>query len=167
MDLITLKKIESAIKRIGNKGCFKVTVIGEAEYPHEQFDLITSMDTMYFANNINLFVGQLYEWLKFGGSFICGYQEGDIMDKTKDSSTTELAKAFVANGMKYEVVDYTKPTFEMLKRKRDVILSMKSEFLKNGLEMWYNIIKGQSNSVQAPYEEYEKANARYIYRITK
>ena len=159
--------INSARKRMGERGDFKVAIIGEAEYEDNKFDLITSMDTMYFAPNMTAFVSQIYRWLKSKGSFICGYQEGDVMKKTKDYNTTELAKALRENGIKYTVTDYTKETYDMLKYKRAVIKSMKEDFVKEGLLMWYRVIKGQTNSVKGSYNKYKKNNARYIYKVVK
>lgn len=159
--------IESAHKRMSNIGNFMVSLIGEADYPSDKFDLITSMDTIYFAIDMVTFVAQIYNWLKKGGSFICGYQEGDVMDKTEDFNTTNLAKAFKANGYKYEAINYTKETYEMLKHKRKVILEMEEEFFINGLELWYEVVKGQTESVKVPFSEYQKNNARYIYILKK
>lgn len=159
--------ISSARKRMGDRGSFKVAVIGEAEYDDNKFDLITSMDTMYFAPDMIAFVSSVYKWLKVNGSFICGYQEGDIMKKTKDCNTTELAKALRENDLKYKVIDYTKETYDMLRHKRKVIKAMKEDFINAGLLMWYRVIKGQTNSVKVSYEKYKKKNARYIYKVIK
>jgi len=68
---------------------FKVGIIGEISYPEKLFDLIVSMDSVYFAKNISDFVGQIYSWLKDDGVFFIGYQEGDIMPKTKDYETSK------------------------------------------------------------------------------
>lgn len=159
--------IYSAKNRMGDRGDFKVAIIGEVEYEDNKFDLITSMDTMYFAPNMTAFVSQIYGWLKSKGSFICGYQEGDVMKKTKDYNTTELAKALRENGIKYTAIDYTRETYDMLRHKREVIISMKEDFIGVGLCMWYSVIKGQTNSAKVSYEKYKKKNARYIYQVIK
>lgn len=159
--------IESAVRRIGNNGNFQVALIGEVEYQENQFDLITSMDTMYFAPDMSALISQICKWLKPNGSFICGYQEGDIIDKTVNHDTTELARAFRNNGLKYSVIDYTKETYEMLRHKREVIISMKDDFKKAGIYIWYKVIKGQTNSILGSYDEYRKKNARYIYVYRK
>ena len=159
--------IESAMQRIGNRGNFHVALIGEAEYQENKFDLITSMDTMYFAPDMSALVSQIYRWLKPNGSFICGYQEGDIMDKTENHDTTALVKAFKQNGLKYTVTNYTRETYDMLKLKREVIISMQDDFKKAGIDMWYEVVKRQTNSAMIPYDEYRKKNARYIYTFRK
>ena len=161
------KAIASAKRDLNEKSSFEVGIIGQIDYKVETFDLITSMDTMYFAKDMNVFVAQLYNWLKVGGHFICGYQEGDVMKKTANKDTTELAKAFRNNGIEYDVIDYTRKTYEMLKNKRDVILKMKDKFINSNLEMWYEVVEGQTQCVNASYEEYQRGNARYIYIVKK
>lgn len=155
--------INSAIQRIGNSGNFQVALIGEVDYQENKFDLITSMDTIYFAPDMSTFVSQIYKWLKPNGSFICGYQEGDVMNKTENCNTTVLAKAFKQNGLKYTVINYTKETYELLKHKREVIVSMQDVFKKAGIDMWYDVVKGQTDSILVSYDDYQKKNARYIY----
>jgi ubiquinone/menaquinone biosynthesis C-methylase UbiE len=144
-----------------------VALIGEADYQENKFDLITSMDSIYFAPDMSAFLSQIYRWLKPNGTFICGYQEGDVMKKTENYDTSVLARAFRENGLSYKVYDYTKETFEMLKRKREAIISMKKEFKSSGIGLWYKVVKRQTDCIKVSYEEYRKKNARYIYTFTK
>ena len=157
--------IEAAVQRTGLQQNFKVAVMGEIQYPESKFDLITSMDTIYFAPDIPAFVAQLYRWLKPRGAFICGYQEGDVMKKTSNQDTTALAKALKQHGIPYTVIDYTRETYEMLRHKREVILSMKNDFKHADISLWYKVIKHQTDSILVCYEAYRKKNARYIYVI--
>ena len=57
-----------------HRGDFRVGAMGEIDYPEKSFDLITSMDTMYFAPDMAAFVGQLRRWLKPGGVLFVGYR---------------------------------------------------------------------------------------------
>ena len=52
---------------------FREGVIGEISYPEESFDVIISMDTMYFAKDMTAFVEQIKKWLKQDGIFFVGY----------------------------------------------------------------------------------------------
>lgn len=97
---------------------FKEGIIGEIEYPEEKFDVITSMDTMYFAKDMTAFVAQIKRRLKPDGVFFAGYQEGDVMPKTPNVQTAQLTKALEQNQMIYEVTDITGQTYELLKAKR-------------------------------------------------
>lgn len=159
--------IKAAVQRIGDRGNFQVALIGEAEYQENKFDLITSMDTIYFASDMTVLISQIHKWLKPNGSFICGYQEGDVMEKTENYDTTVLAGAFRQNGLKYKVTDYTKETYEMLKRKREAVISMQEDFKQSGIELWYEVVKSQTDCILDSYDDYRKNNARYIYSFHK
>ena len=67
---------------------FREGIIGEIDYPEASFDVVISMDTMYFAKDMTAVVAQVKRWLKPGGVFFVGYQEGDVMPKTADMHTT-------------------------------------------------------------------------------
>lgn len=161
------KAIETAKKNANERSSFQVGTIGEIEYAQEQFDLITSMDTIYFAKNMKKFVSQIYTWLKTGGSFICGYQEGDIKKKSADADNSILAMALKANEINYEVFDYTKQTYDFLRKKKDVISKMRDNFEREGLSIWYKTVIDQTKCADVTFEEYIKENARYIYVIKK
>lgn len=157
--------IQSAISQSDLNADFRVGVIGEIEYGKEMFDVVISMDSLYFAKDMSYFVGQVCEWLKEGGLFLTGYQEGDVMPKTENSETTVIAQALRENGMNYEVLDITEETYYLLKRKRGSILKFQKEFAKEGLTNWFEVILGQTDCITVPLEEYCKNNARYIYIV--
>ena len=149
------------------KAEFKEGIIGEIEYEEARFDVITSMDTMYFAKDMNSFVSQIKRWLKPGGVFFVGYQEGDVMPKTKDVHTTVLAEALRQNGMQYEVEDITKETYELLRKKRVAAEHHREEFSKERHQNWYEMLIGQTEYAQVPYAEFQKKMARYLYVVRK
>lgn len=85
----TMTKSSSAFKKFCEKA------FGKADYSDEKFDVITSMDTMYFAPDMSAFIDQIMRWLKKDGIFFVGYQEGDVMPKTENQDTTVFAKALI------------------------------------------------------------------------
>ena len=149
------------------KSEFREGVIGEIKYPENSFDMITSMDTMYFAKDMTAFVAQIKKWLKKDGVFFVGYQEGDVMPKTKNVQTTELAKALKDNNMSYEVFNITKQTYELLKRKRDSAIMHKAEFEEEDYSNWFEMLMFQTDCVTEAYEEFAKKMARYIFVARK
>jgi len=159
--------IQTAIAQSKENADFRVGVIGDLEYPKESFDVVTSMDSLYFAKDMLKFVGQVHTWLKQDGLFLIGYQEGDIMPKTENSETTVIARALRENQMNYQVLDITEDTYHMLKRKRESILKFKEAFAEEGLQAWYEMVVGQTECVTVSLEEYCANNARYIYVATK
>lgn len=146
---------------------FKEGIIGEIEYPENFFDVIISMDTMYFAKDMTAFVGQIKKWLKPNGTLFVAYQEGDVMPKTENENTTVLAEAFKKNELTYIVSDITKQTYEMLKRKRQAAILHEAEFLAEGNKEWFDMLMGQTECATGSYEHFSSTMSRYIYVVKK
>lgn len=161
------KAIETAQKMYPLNAEFREGIIGEIEYQPEQFDVITSMDTMYFAKAMTAFVAQVKRWLKPGGIFFVGYQEGDVMPKTEGMHTTELAKALGQNELKYEVMDITEQTYELLKKKRTAAEKHREEFEAEGHRIWYEMLVGQTEYAMVSLVQFKENMARYIYVVRK
>ena len=161
------KAIETAKVLYPENSEFREGIIGEIEYEAEQFDVITSMDTMYFAKDMSSFVAQIKRWMKPNGTLFVGYQEGDVMPKTKDAHTTVLEEALRENGMPYEVEDITEQVYELLHKKREAVEKHKQEFAAEGHQNWYEMLIGQTEYAQVPYEEFKKNMARYLYVVRK
>ncbi len=159
--------IKTAQELFRKNAKFKVGIIGEVDYSEEKFDVITSMDTMYFAKDMEAFVAQIKKWLKQDGVFFVGYQEGEIMPKTESAHTTVLAKVLERNEMSYEVIDITEQTYELLKLKRTSAIMHQAEFEAEGYKNWFDMLMGQTECVTEGYEQFKEKMARYIYVIKK
>lgn len=146
---------------------FKVGIIGEMDYPEEAFDVIVSMDTMYFAKDMTVFVAQIKKWLKKNGLFFVGYQEGDVIPKTESIHTTMLSKALVMNGMRYDAIDITEQTYELLRKKRISAIVHQNEFEAEGYKEWFDMLIGQTDCATESFEQFKEKMARYIYVIRK
>ena len=158
--------IADARGKYPDRADFREGIIGEIEYPEATFDVIISMDSMYFAKDMTAFVGQLRRWLKPGGVLFVGYQEGDVMPRTQDADTTELAKALMANRMAYEVTDITGETYELLKSKRVAAIRHGDAIKKEGYEPWFDLLMIQTECAEEPYELFARKMARYIYVVS-
>ena len=161
------RAIKTAQALFPEKSEFIEGIIGETDYSAEKFDVIISMDTMYFANDMTKFVTQIKKWLKQDGVFFAGYQEGDVMPKTESVHTTVLTKALEQNGMNYEVTDITKETYDMLTIKRKAALMHQSEFEAEGHKNWFDMLMLQTQCITEPYEQFKQKMARYIYVVKK
>lgn len=159
--------IRTAQKRFQINAEFKEGVIGQVEYPKEKFDVVISMDTMYFAKDMTAFVSQIKAWLKKDGVFFAGYQEGDVLPRTENADTSTLAKALKKNGMNYRVTDLTEQTYDLLKRKRAAAMAHQAEFEAEGHRNWFDMLMGQTEYVNEQLEEFKKKMARYIYVAVK
>ncbi len=159
--------IDTAKKLFQTKADFKQGNIGETDYPAEQFDLVVSMDSMYFAPDMEKFVLQIMRWLKKDGVLFVGYQEGDVMPKTDNEKTTVLARALDNCGIQYEVEDITSETYELLKKKRDAALLYQKDFEKEGNKDWLDLLLLQTDCVTEGYDSFTQKMARYIYVVRK
>ena len=146
---------------------FRVGIIGGIQYPAESFDLITSMDTMYFAKDMTAFVSQVKNWLKPNGILFAGYQEGDVMPRTESIQTAELTKALQANQMTFRVLDITRQTYELLHRKRQAALHHQATFEAEGHREWFDLLIEQTECANVPYDQFQQKMARYIYIAQK
>lgn len=159
--------IKAAQALLQEKAEFREGIIGEVECPEECFDVIISMDTMYFAKNMTDFVGQIKKWLKPEGVFFVGYQEGDVMPKTRNIQTAVLSSALEQNGMEYTAEDITEQTYYLLKRKREAALAHQMDFETEGHENWFVMLMGQTECATVPFERFCEKMSRYLYVAKK
>lgn len=158
------KAIAAAKAKFAENAEFKVGIIGETEYPKEYFDVVISMDTMYFCKDMNELVAQIRSWLKKDGVLFVGYQEGDVIPRTENAYTTKLAKAA---GSRFEATDITRETYELLKKKRNAALKYQREFEAEGNKQWFDMLMQQTQCSEYPFEQFSENMARYIYLIRK
>lgn len=159
--------IQTAKRSFPDHSEFVEGIIGEVEYPNEKFDVIISMDTMYFAKDMTAFVAQIKNWLKPNGVFYVGYQEGDVMPKTANAHTTVLAQALSKNAMIYETTDITEECYALLKRKRNAAMKYREAFDAEGREQYFRMLIEQAAYASEPYPQFRENMARYIYVAKK
>lgn len=157
------KAIQTGKVLYPNQSDFRRGIIGEMDYSDDSFDMIISMDSMYFAENMTSFVRQIWRWLREGGIFFCGYQEGDVMPKTENEKTVELAKAFRNQGIDFEVADITRECYELLRRKRQAAIFLEEDFSRAGEKNWHDMLMGQTECACKSYKEFRRKMARYIF----
>ncbi len=161
------KAIANARALFTERADFKEGIIGEIDYPNNSFDMVVSMDTMYFAKDMSVFVAQIKRWLKPDGILFAGYQEGELVPRTLNEHTTELAKALKNNKMEYDVKNITKQTYELLKTKREAAIIHKAEFENEKHMKWFDILMMQTTWSEKSYQHFKKEMARYIYTARK
>lgn len=107
---------------------FEVAAIDSQEYPDMIFDVIISIDTLYFTDDLHALIRKITRWLKPGGIFAAFY-----MDDNQGQNKTELAQALQDNKLNYEVADYSACHFRLMRRKHDTVLDMWHELDRDGL----------------------------------
>ena len=161
------RAIFTAQKSSQDNSNFEVGVIGEIDYPANSFDVVISMDSIYFASDMVEFVAQVKRWLKDDGVFFVGYQEGDVLPKTINADSTLLANAIKVNELHYEATDITRETYELLLKKRDTAFSYRARFKSENNAEWGELFISQTEYANKPYKQFAKEMARYIYIIRK
>lgn len=156
-----------AARRLHPAGDFREGVIGQIDYPPSSFDVVTSMDTMYFAPDMTAFVGQIRRWLKPGGVLFVGYQEGDVIPKTAGAEASLLAEAARRNGLRCAVEDVTPETYALLRRKREAALRHREVFAAEGHSEWFDMLMGQTACATGSLEAFRRDMARYIFVIRR
>lgn len=159
--------IRTARQRFPEKSDFIRGVIGQVQYPPDKFDMIISMDTLYFAPDMPDFLGQILNWLKKGGVFFAAYQEGEVMPRTENAHTTVCAKALAQRGIPYEVFDITGQTYDMLVKKRQAARRHEADFEKENRREWFDMLMGQTEYADQSRESFSEKMARYIYIVRK
>lgn len=162
---------EHAIEFACAMGCknadFRVGVMGEIDYQPESFDVVTSMDSLYFAPDMSAFVGQIRRWLKPDGLLLVGYQEGDVMPRTGGPHDTVLAHALRDNHMPYTVEDITADTYRLMHRKREAALRHQAALVNEGHEAWFQLLMMQTEHCLVSEERYRRENMRCLYTAHK
>lgn len=161
------KAVRTAKQLFPDRSDFRRELIDNADYPKDSFDMILSMDSMYFTNHMRKFVGQIWKWMRSGGVFFCAYQEGDVIPKTENADTSELAKALRENHISFTVSDITKDCYELLKRKRAAAVSFRKDFLQAGEKDWYDMLLMQTECACEPWENFQQKMARYLFVAEK
>lgn len=159
--------IETAQKLFPINSEFKEGIIGKAEYPECFFDVVISMDTIYFCENLYSLVNQIIRWLKPGGFCFVGYQEGDVYPKTSSVHKAELTKVLAYYNLNYQVFDITEQTFFLLKNKRNSAIKHQLEFEAEGYREWFDLLMMQTECATEPYTVFKEKMSRYIYVIRK
>lgn len=158
----SIQAIQTARALFPERSDFQVGLMGQQEYPEGSFDVVTSMDTLYFAPDMDHFVGQVKRWLKPGGVFFVGYQEGDVIPRTAGWEDSLLAAALRTNDWAAQVTDITRQTWELLRRKRKAALRHRDAFLQEEQEQWFELLIQQTDCATGTFEAFAKDYARYL-----
>jgi SAM-dependent methyltransferase len=150
--------IETARKRTASKNDRLRFQIGDIENPVEaehSFDLILSIDTMYFSDADTL----LAVWkklLKPDGQMAIFYLSLDGSD---------ISAVLDKNSLSYDVYDLSKEHWEHMQRKHAIVKEMKEKFDSEGnLFVWENLMM-ESVSDQSPYNPGKTPMRRYLYIV--
>ena len=152
--------IDTARKRTASKSDRLRFQIGDIENPVEtgqSFDLVLSIDTMYFSDADTL----LAAWrklLKPDGLMAIFYLSLDGSD---------ISAVLDKNSLVYDVYDLSREHWEHMQYKHAIVKEMKEKFESEGnLFVWENL-KMESVSDQSPFDPEKTPMRRYLYIVKR
>ena len=162
--------IARAKERVKDKGArlrFLVGQMDELDFPPNSFDVIVSIDSLYFAKDLKQTIAGLIRLLKPGGQMgLFHSQAGGPDDSLEclESDKTTLALALRAGGASFIAYDQTDANIELFQRSKETAEALKKEFETEGNGELINGRIGEGNAVL----ELAKAGKyrRYLYHVT-
>lgn len=148
---------------------FEEGCIGEKQFPSGFFNVIISIDSIFFGRNMVETLTQLKESLKPKGQMLIFYPEFRF-DSNKSleilkANNTELAKALDKCNLKYETWDFTLEHYKFMRLKHHVAQDLKSEFEAEGNQFLYKNLNDESIDDLMTFDSFKDFSTRYLYHI--
>lgn len=150
---------------------FMVGDINQLELPENAFDVILSIDSIYFSENYPDTIEKMKAALKPGGQMAFLYSYGrepwvpiDEFPKEKlPAGKTPLAEALGANDLVFRSWDLTRQDYELACRRSEVLTELKPQFEAEGLMFIYENRMGDAEGIRQAIEL--GLHARYLYHV--
>jgi cyclopropane fatty-acyl-phospholipid synthase-like methyltransferase len=174
--IIGMDYIESAIQlaqaRTRTKAERLNFIVGDMnrlELPRNSFNLILSIDTIYFSEDYAKTIRTLKEILEPNGQIALFYSYGREPWVTRDqfpketlpAGKTPLAQALLANGLEFRTWDLTERDYELARTRKQVLAELESQFKSESNTFIYENRMGDANGITHAIEE--GLHARYLY----
>jgi SAM-dependent methyltransferase len=167
------RAVESARARTAEKSDrleFHPMDINRPDLPGGIFDIILSIDSIYFSEDFAATVRALKAALRPGGQMAFLYSHGrepwvpreEFRADTLAPRRTPLAEALQANGLAFRTWDLTTGDYRLALRRAEVLTELKSKFEDEGLLFLYEDRMGDARGVRQAVEE--GLHVRYLYR---
>ncbi len=149
---------------------FFVGDINQLELPRDAFDVILSIDTLYFSEDYAATIRALKDALKPGGQIALLFSHGrepwvpkeQFPRETLPPDKTPLAQALGANGLTFRTWDLTQRDYELAIRRKQVLAELEAQFDAEGTRFIYDNRLGDANGIAQAIED--GLHARYLYQ---
>jgi SAM-dependent methyltransferase len=148
---------------------FQVMEMERLDFPPASFDIITTVDTLYFIK-LDEVLPVIVHLLKPGGrigafwSQSLAWEEPEKFDRsTLPPDHTELAVALHKLDLSYQTWDYSQTDYEHAQRKQQITEDLRTEFEAEGNLFLYENHRDEAAGVMRAFEA--GMHARYLYRI--
>ncbi len=149
---------------------FEVMEIAKLDFPAGSFDVVVSIDTLYFAP-LNESLPRIVKILKPGGRlaafFNQSWQPWTPIEKFDKSAThpdrTDLAVELRKLGLNYTYWDYTAADLDHARRKEQIAEELRPRYEEEGTLFLYESHAGTAKGIQQAIAA--GAHARYLYLV--
>ena len=137
------------------------------------FDVIISIDSLYFSDDDNATIHALNAALCPGGRMAILYSYGrepwvpreEFPVDTLAPDKTTVATALKANGLTFQTWDLTAQDYALAQRRKEVLATCKAQFEAEGTTFIYDNRMGDARGICQAIEE--GLHVRYLYHVTK
>lgn len=141
------------------------------ELPDEAYDVIVSIDTLYFSADLTGTISQLVRALRPGGQLAIFYAHGrepwvpldEFQVDTLAPDRTPLGVALRANGLTFETQDFTAEEYRLARLRQDVLAELRPRFAAEGLQFIYDNRSGDAQGIRQAIED--GLHRRYLYHV--
>ena len=163
--------IQQARERTSSKNnrlSFHVGNMDHLDFPHESFDTVLSIDSIYMPNDLSSTIRQMKELVKPGGQMAIFYSYA--LPKNQDDNEyqllpekTPLAKSLEKNGLRFETWDFTQRDYLHALRKEKIASRLKERFESEGNDFLYGMRVSEASGVRKAIDS--GVHVRYLYRV--
>ena len=147
---------------------FLVMEMSHLDFPPASFDVVISIDTLYFGD-IYETLRQAIPLLRPGGRLAAFFDQSCEPNVPLESypadltlpDGTELAQALQRLGLAYRTWDYTGQMLAHVRRRKPVLEALKAQFEAEGNRFLYDSHLGEANGIERAYTN--GAGRRYLY----
>ena len=152
---------------------FAVGDINALALPSAAYDVIASIDTIYFSEDYRATVAALAQALRPGGRLAFLYSHGrepwvpieEFDTSTLPAAQTPLATALAANEFHFTCTDFTADDLRLAIRRQEVLADLCDQFEAEGNLFIYENRLGDANGIRQACEA--RLQRRYLYTATK
>jgi ubiquinone/menaquinone biosynthesis C-methylase UbiE len=154
---------------------FVVGDINTLDLPQAAYDVIVSIDSIYFSEDYAATVAVLKQALRPGGRFATLYSHGrepwvplEGFDATTLAATrTPLAQALYASGFDFITVDFSGDDLRLAISRQQVLAGLREQFEAEGNLFIYENRLGDANGIRQACEDGMQRRYLYIARVTR
>lgn len=150
---------------------FLCSDMDEMSFPVSSFDIIYSIDAIFFSKDLPKLLLKLNKLLKDNGKLIICYSEIRFDEKVSIENllpqNTQVGQAFEKVGLTYQFFNLTDYLYKHMLLKRRIALALKEEFVVEGKEYLFDYIFRESIPVDMSLSTFKDFQARYLYLYEK